>query len=469
MGPVDYLRVLRRRWRMIASGFALGLIGSVVFLSGTTPQYQANSQLFVSTARGEGTAELFSGSSFGQQRVKTYAQVVATPSVLDPVIAKLGLTETADQLASRVVVSAPLDTVLLDISVRDEDAGRAAAIATAVGDSLIQVITKLETATSDTSPVAVSFVRRATVPDKPVFPSVPLTLGAGVLGGLVLGVGAALVRNAADTRVRGEADLPRSVNGAVLGEIPFDRQAAQNPTLLRSQQSSRAEAFRKLRTNLQFVSAVGELRSVVITSSMPNEGKSTTAVNLALTLVDSGMKVVVVDADLRQPRIAHYLGLVDTVGLTTVLLDRIGLDEALQRWDGGLHVLTAGELPPNPSELLGSPATSKLIGELETRFDLVIIDSPPLLPVTDAALLARCATGVLLVTAIGRTTRDQLERSVRALETVCARVVGTVLNLTPAPSGQEPGYYRYGGTPGRARFTWWRRTRRALPRVPDRQ
>ncbi|MEA5362343.1 polysaccharide biosynthesis tyrosine autokinase [Amycolatopsis sp., V23-08] len=464
MELAEYLRALRARWRAVVAGILLGVLAAVVFLLCTTPQYSANSQLFVSTRQGDDGTELYSGGSFGQQRVKSYAQVVTTPRVLDPVVQQLRLPGTADELAARVTVAAPLDTVLVDIAVRDADPARAAATADAIGDSLIRVVTQLESTTGQRSPVTVSFVRRASVPVDAVFPSVPLSLGVGLLAGIIAGVAGALVRQAVDTRVRGEADLPKS--DAVLGEIPFDRQAEQLPTLLRSQQSARAEAFRKLRTNLQFVSAVGELRSVVVTSAVPAEGKSTTAVNLALTLVDSGLRVVVVDADLRQSRIAHYLGLVDAVGLTTVLLDRIGIDEALQRWGGDLHVLTAGELPPNPSELLGSPAMDKVLKDLETRFDLVVIDSPPLLPVTDAALLAKRATGALLVTAVGRTRRDQVDRAARALSTIGARLIGIMLNRVPAGSAGAAGrYYRYLTPPKRSRFTrWLPEKRRDLPR-----
>ncbi|WP_290056356.1 polysaccharide biosynthesis tyrosine autokinase [Amycolatopsis solani] len=466
MELAEYLHALKIRWRVMAAGVLLGLLAAVGFLLFTPPQYAANSQLFVSTRQGDDGTELYSGGSFGQQRVKSYAQVVTTPRVLDPVIAQLRLPGTADQLAERVTVGAPLDTVLVDIAVRDSDPARAAATADAIGDSLIRVVTQLESTVGQRSPVTVSFVRRASVPADPVFPSLPLSLGAGLLAGLLAGVAGALVRQAVDTRVRGEADLPKDAGGAVLGEIPFDRQADQSPTLLRSRQSARAEAFRKLRTNLQFVSAVGELRSIVVTSAVPAEGKSTTAVNLALTLVDSGLRVVVVDADLRQSRIAHYLGLVDTVGLTTVLLDRVGVDEALQRWGGDLHVLTAGELPPNPSELLGSPAMDQVLKDLEARFDLVVIDSPPLLPVTDAALLAKRATGALLVTAVGRTRRDQADRAVRALGTIGARLIGIVLNRVPAGSSGAAGhYYAYLTPPRRNRLIrWLPEQRRNLPR-----
>ncbi|GLZ41882.1 polysaccharide biosynthesis tyrosine autokinase [Actinokineospora sp. NBRC 105648] len=462
MELLDFLRALRVRWRWVVAGLLIGTVAATVVTLATTPQYEARTQLFVSTRQGADGTELYSGSSFSQQRVKSYIEVVTTPRVLDPVIAELGLTATAADLATRITVAAPLDTVLVDIAVRDPDGPRAAAIANAVSRSFMSVVESLEKVGDDPSPVRVSSVRDAAPPERPVAPSVPFNMVLGVLFGLLAGGAAAMVRQLLDTAVRGERDVTALVDAPVLGEIPFDRQAGTNPTLVRQPQSVRAEAFRSLRTNLQFVDAVCRLDALVVTSSVPQEGKSTTAVNLALACVDNGLTVCVVDADLRRPRIAHYLGLVDSVGLTTVLLGRIELDGALQRWGGGnLYVLTAGDTPPNPSEMLGAAVMSELIDQLRERFDLVIIDAPPLLPVTDAALLSTHAAGALLIAGAGKVHRDELRRSLRILDNAGARLLGVVLNLLPLSSRAAQGYYNYAADkPGSA-------ARRLFRRPPD--
>lgn len=459
MEIAEYLRALRVRWRWIAAGLLLGAIASIAVVVTTTPVYQASTQLFVSTRQADSGTDLYSGSSFSQQRVASYAIVVTTPRVLQPVIDRLGLGETPDELASRITVDAPVNSVLIDIAVRDTDAGRAATIANAVSDSFVTVAGQLERTATAPSPVSISSVRQAVAPSRPVLPDPVLDIALGLGLGLLLGVAVGLVRHATDTVIRDEQDLSWAGGTTVLGEIPFDRQAAGNPTLVRQPHGVRAEAFRSLRTNLRFVEAAGRLRSVVITSSVAREGKSTSAINLALAMVDSGLRVVIVDADLRRPRIAHYLGLIGTVGLTTVLLGTISPAEALQRWGGGqLYVLASGDIPPNPSELLGTPALADLVEQLEQDFDLVIFDAPPLLPVTDAALLSARTSGAVLLVGSGQVHRQELTRAMRVLDVAGVRTIGLVRNLVRVSGRRDHGYYAaYRPTSGRR----WRLFRRS--------
>ncbi|MFW8745217.1 CpsD/CapB family tyrosine-protein kinase, partial [Mesorhizobium japonicum] len=209
--------------------------------------------------------------------------------------------------------------------------------------------------------------------------------------------------------------------------------------------SARAEAFRSLRTNLQFLDVEGGPRSFVIASAIPEEGKTTTAANLAIAIAQSGARVAVVDADLRRPRLAGYLGLEGAVGLSDVLIGRVPLTDALQPWGNvPLMVLPAGTRPPNPSELLGSRAMELLLQVLEREFDTVLIDVPPLLPVTDGALLAKQTRGALLLVAAGRVRRDELAGAIRALENVDAHLSGLILTMLPVKGPDAYGRYGYG-------------------------
>ncbi len=208
-----------------------------------------------------------------------------------------------------------------------------------------------------------------------------------------------------------------------------------------------AEAFRVLRTNMQYVEVDHDQKVFVVTSSLPSEGKSTTAVNLAITLAMSKQRVALIECDLRRPLIAARLGLDGGVGTTSVLIGKVALKDALQpHGDTGLQVLSSGPIPPNPSELLQSNAMEKMLGDLRDNFDVVIIDAPPLLPVTDAALLAAQADGALIVVRHGRTTRDQLRHAIERIESVGAKAVGVVINLAPTKRiGRAYGYgYGYG-------------------------
>lgn len=201
-----------------------------------------------------------------------------------------------------------------------------------------------------------------------------------------------------------------------------------------------SEAFRVLRTNLQFAGLDQPLQSVVITSATPGEGKSTTAANLAVACAQSGMSVCLLDADLRRPTLHRLFRVPNWRGLTTALIGEGGLDAALQPGGvEGLTLLTSGPLPPNPAEMLGSGQMTQLLAELERRFDLVVIDTPPVLAVTDAAVLAPRVHGVLLVVRSGQVPRQQVARARDALAAVQARLLGVVLGAVKAE--ERDGYY----------------------------
>jgi capsular exopolysaccharide synthesis family protein len=266
---------------------------------------------------------------------------------------------------------------------------------------------------------------------------------------LVIGVVIALLRQLLDT-VRTPQFLRTLTDAPVLGVIPYERSSKKSPLIVESHaRSLRAEAFRQLRTNLQFIDVERSVRVLVVTSSVAYEGKSTTAANLAVTFADSGRRVLLIEADLRRPRVADYLGLERAVGLTNLLAGQVSLDDVLQPWGRtGLVVIPSGSLPPNPSELLESPRMIDLLEVLKTRFDIIVIDTPPLLPVTDAAVAAVAAAGAdraVLVVRHGKTTRSHVSAAVRSLRTVDARLLGTVLTMTPlkGTDGYESHGYGY--------------------------
>ncbi|BCW20200.1 hypothetical protein NtRootA9_29080 [Arthrobacter sp. NtRootA9] len=274
-----------------------------------------------------------------------------------------------------------------------------------------------------------------------------MNLLIGLFAGLAAGIGIIALRSILDTRIRGEIDLRRMTDAPLLGGISFDADAAKKPLLTQAAaQSPRAESFRQLRTNLQFAHVSHKSKTVLVTSSLPGEGKSTTAVNLAMALAQAGQAVALVDADLRRPMVAEYLGLERHAGLTTALVGHAELDDLLQPWgDDNLYVLTSGQVPPNPSELLGSEAMRNVIVRLESTFDAVIIDAPPLLPVTDAAVLAQQVGGVVLVVGAQKVRSNDLEKSLAALEMVDGDLLGIVMNRLPAkgPDAYAYGYYSY--------------------------
>jgi len=382
--------------------------------------------------------------------VKSYTDMVTSPRVLLPVIDRLGLATTPDLLAKSVTADSPLDTVLINVTVTDPDPKMASAIANATATSLGTQVTALEKpAGRQASPVHISTIRTASVPTSPAAPNKKLNLALGLLVGLALGVGLAVLREVLDTKVRSETDVQKVTNASVIARIGYDEDAPQHPLIVQSSpHSHRSEAFRRLRTNLQFLDIAERPKTIVVTSSLPGEGKTTTAINLAITLSDSGVRVALIDADLRRPSIAEYMDLEGAVGLTTVLIGQADLQDAIQNWGNStLDVLPSGQIPPNPSEVLGSRPMERLLEQLSSLYDIVLIDTPPLLPVTDAAILAKITGGAVVVAAADKLHHQQLADGLGSLEDVGARVLGVVLNRLAHKQKDSYSYYDYAEGP----------------------
>lgn len=450
----DYVRILHKNWILLLILLVLGLAGGAGYAALQTPKYVASTQLYVSVrTEGAATGDLVQGTTFARQMVTSYVDVVNTALVLDPVIDKLGLDTTVGALAPRVSASTPLNTVLIDISVTDGDPEQAAEITNAVAESFTAVVQgTLETpsTTDAASPVLITVTEPAVAPSSPASPNVRMMVILGALLGLALGVGIAMLRAVLDTRIHTLHDLEEITERPMLGGITYDPDAQKRPLIMHADpRNPRAESFRTLRTNLQFLDVESGPRIFVVSSAGPGEGKSTTTANLAIALAETGARVALIDGDLRLPRVADYLGVEGGVGLTDVLIGRVDVADALQKWGPNeLYVLASGRIPPNPSELLGSAAMTQVLKPLGEYFDYVLIDAPPLLLVTDAAVIGRKTRGVILVAASGKTKKQELAGAVRSLETAGVDLLGTVVTMLPTKGPDSYGYgsYTYGTT-----------------------
>jgi capsular exopolysaccharide synthesis family protein len=382
--------------------------------------------------------------------VQSYAQLVSTNSLAHDVSKALDRRFSADYLRGTVSASVDPNTVILTITATDAQPSDAQQIAQAYAEALSQEVSRIEApANGDPSPIKTTVVGDAEVSDTPVSPRKNLDLALGLLLGLLVGVGLAVLRDRLDTSVSSVEDLEEITDKPLLGTVHNDPTAVHKPSgaALRGH-TPWAEAFRVLRTNMQFVDVDQNSRVFTVSSSVPNEGKTTAVVNLAITMAMAGQRVALVECDLRRPRIAERLGLDEAVGTTTVLIGQLSLDQAMQKHhDTGLTVLTAGRRPPNPSELLQSHAMKELLRDLRGRFDVVLLDAPPLLPVTDAALLAAASDGLMMVVRHGKTSREQVAQALQRIESVDGDCIGMVINMAPT-SGRGYGYgygYGYGG------------------------
>ncbi|MBT2490147.1 polysaccharide biosynthesis tyrosine autokinase [Streptomyces sp. ISL-96] len=450
------LKALARSWPVVLACILLGVAAGWGATTLSTPVYQARAQLFVSAQSGGDTMALQQGNSFSLARVQSYASIVTSRQVTRHVISSLRLDTKPDELAGRITAEAPIGTVLVNITVRDTERRRAADIANAVAYRFSDVVGRLESldpAPPDkvaTSPVKLSVTQTASAPSAPVSPRPALNLAAGLLAGLLLGAGAAALRETLDTTLKTADAVAALTSLPVLSSIPFDKESPQQPLAYGAKaHSARAEAYRHLRTNLQFAQIGDRPRVIVVTSSLPGEGKTSTAANLALSLTQGGTSTCLVEADLRRPSVADTFGLVQDAGLTSVLIGHARIEDVMQA-AGGLSVLTSGPLPPNPTELLASDRMAELLSELAGRYEAVIVDTAPLLPVADTVGLATSAHGAILVVRAKKTPRDQVRAAAEALHAVGVRTLGTVFNMSPMASYSAYGY-GYGNPPAALR------------------
>ncbi|MEU8384744.1 polysaccharide biosynthesis tyrosine autokinase [Streptosporangium sp. NPDC048865] len=441
MDLLYYARLARRNWLIILLSLLLAVGAALAVTANTPPKYVATISMLVSGHDREGSlSTAYQAGMLSAQRVQSYANLLSSRRVVGQIVGD----EDIARVQGNITTEAVPGTVFLRATVTDTDPARAARLANALGARFTELIDQIERPTPRSRPtVKITIVDQADVPVTPVSPRPLANLTIAVLAALLTAMAAVILRDRLDTTLKSSEALQEASGSSTLGVIGYERDARHYPLILRNRgRSSRSEAFRALRTNLQFIGVDRQPKSLVVTSCLPGEGKSSTSANLAITLAQAGWRVILVDGDLRRPSIPRYLGIEGTTGLTDVLINKAGLKEVVQVWgEVGLSVLPSGQIPPNPSELLGSDGMRQVLAQLTETYDMVIIDAPPLLPVTDAATITAICDGALLVARYGRTRREHMTRASELLTSINARVVGTVLNFVPARGGT---YYGYG-------------------------
>ena len=435
------LGLLRRRWRAVAVCLLAALAGAAVVTSRAEPEYRASARLFVNIPRAGSVAEQVQGVQLTVQLLQSYSQIATSRTAAAEIAQRLG--SPAGSVDGRVTATPKPETLLIDVSASANDPGRSAQLANAAAAVLIDKIADLEKGKA--APVTAQVIDPAEPPGAPVAPRPKVNYAIGGVVGLLIGVLLALGLDALDRSVKTPAQATDSFRAPLLSVTPRSREIRDRP-VPEDALSPVSEAFRALRTAVRFVNPDHPLRTILVTSAVSGEGKTTTAINLAAALAQSGERVLLVDADLRRARIAETLGLEPGVGLTGVITRRIAVEDAIQGWQE-VGVLASGALPPNPSEMLGSEAMARLVERLRSLSDVVVFDAPPVLPVTDSVVLGAQVDGVVLVGRYGKTQRAQAAEARRRLDAVGANVVGSVFNAVPTSAAH--GYYEeyYGRRP----------------------
>jgi capsular exopolysaccharide synthesis family protein len=467
----EVLRAIRKRWWIVALVVVLSGAGASYMTSRQVQKYQSSVTFFVSTPSTNDVTAL-AADQFAARRVNSYVRLLKS-DVLAAEIHSAGVDLPVGRIAAEIHGSADLNTVLLTATVQDASKARALRIAQLIAERFESVVSRLDAQAQPTKidgknyAVQLKVSSGPSVLAGPIYPHKTLNLAIGIGFGLVLGILLVWLRELTDTSV-GSVDELHSVTGAPpLGSVPFDRTARRAPLLLDGRRNPvRAESFRKIRTGLQFASVDEPIQVLAVSSSLPGEGKTSTAMNLAVVTAEAGKRVLIIDCDMRRPRIAQYTGLTGAVGLTDVLAGRAEFRHVVQSWgEHGLDVLVCGFLPPNPSELLSSRAMAELVAGLREHYDLIVLDTPPLVPVTDAAVTASFSDGMVLVVRQRKTSRANVKSAIRSLQAVNARILGTVLTMVRG-HGTDDGYTTYATSYTQRELPRWRGLfRRRTPKI----
>jgi succinoglycan biosynthesis transport protein ExoP len=491
----QYLQVLRRRWWVIFLIVAVAGASALVVSERMTPIYVGQAQInvtpFTSPGSSSGVLNLLTDPTAALQ---TDVTLIESAAVIAPTAKSLGASATT--LQNAISAKVLTGTQIIDVQASSPVPAQAESWANAVANAFItferdqailqvtaasagidQQITSLQgqlkaagsSPTSatveagltsqintlqgelDTLPAMTSIVTgggsviaTATLPTLPSSPKKTQNVLLGVVVGLLLAIGLVLLIEALDDRLRSAEEIESRSGVPSLGSVPYTRDLSKSSgaaAVVHQTTSAVAEAYRTLRTNLRFLSVECPLRTLLVTSSVKGEGKSTTAANLAAAFAVSGVRTILVSADLRRPSVHRFFGLQNSVGVVDAVLPNVALEGLLQTNElPHLRVLAAGRVPPNPTEILSSARFAEIMEVLSSAADLVIVDSPPLLGVADASALASRVDGVLLVVNPGEADRRSLEHAVAQLHKAGGRLLGTVMNAVGPGTGYGYGY-----------------------------
>jgi capsular exopolysaccharide synthesis family protein len=449
MELADYLRILRNHWIAVTATVIVAAAVAFGWSSLQPKVYAASSSGFVTSGSGGDPGLDSLNDSLSKSRAASYVVLAKDRETASIVIDDLGLDTAPESLVGSVDAAQTPETVVIQIIARAGTPADAQELADAWVAALAERVSDIESAKGGQG-MRIEVSESAQLPTSPVSPNVQRNVLLGAVLGALLGAGYAVARTLLDRRLRSTEDVERAAQLSVVGSVP-DLGKHDDLFVTASgvgTHAQAAEAIRRLRTNLSYMDVDNPPRAIVVTSPKQGDGKSTVAANLAAAIALSGQPVTLVDCDLRRPNVSRSLGLDDTVGLTDVLAGRVQLVDAVQEHPeiSGLSVLTSGSRPPNPSEILGSQAMRGVVADL-ARVGMVVMDAPPLLPVTDAAVVAHNADGALITVSAGRTLDTELTSAIEHLHAVHARPLGVILNRVSRRNVGSGNYAHYGYAP----------------------
>ncbi|WP_338070605.1 polysaccharide biosynthesis tyrosine autokinase [Bifidobacterium callimiconis] len=462
---IDVIGAVRKHLAALIATFVVVVAAVCGYTFMQTPQYSATAEVFASykgvSSDSNQNTDMTTRSyatSYINTQLQSYPQLVKTEAILQPVIDEMGLNTTVSALANKITAQQPTDTFLVDITATDPDPKVAADLANNVAKSLKDQVssTLYSSDASESSPINLSIVQSAQVPTGQSSPNVKMNIAISIAGGLVLGLILAIALDLLDHKIRQASDLQDILDVPVLGALTRnDVYAGKAPVVISRPASREAEEIRRLRMNLTYVMPdKGEHSNlIVITSAGVSEGKTTTSVNLAAAYAEAGKKILLIDADLRNPSVAKALSMNGTVGLSQLLTYQVKSTDAIQQyWKENFHVLPAGKRAPNPGILFNSKAMKSLLDQVSGIYDYVIIDTAPLKVANDAAVFVKEGATMLFVSGLGHGEKKDVRAAAEELETLDVTVAGAVLNFSEEEKSDDNYYYYYSdGEDGKSR------------------
>lgn len=470
---IDLREVAKLLWRKARLIVLAGVLAAGAALAGTffliTPKYTATVTMYVNNYNNKDSfTTITSGDlSASAKLVDTYIAIIKSNTLLSEVAQEAQVSDSPGEIEKMITAHAVNSTEVFYVSVTCQSADEAARLVNTIAAVASDYIADIVEGSS------VKVIDLAEVPNKRSSPSYTKNTAVGLMLGMLIMAGLILIREILDTRIKSEEDLkdwgmPVLVvipeqnltsgkkDGYSKGELKGNAQgkkmtAAQNRQLILSNKTpfTVLEAYKTLRTNLMFSLPGKDCKKILITSAMPGEGKTTTAINLSKVFAMNGEKVLLVDCDLRLSTTADKLSIYDTPGLSDVLVGIKELSEVIQHLEDGLDVLTAGSIPPNPSELLGSESMQVLMARLESCYKYIILDAPPIAAVTDASVISCLVSGTVIVVRNGVADRDIVGSSIERLRLAGAKLLGFIF-ISPDDK-KAYGYYGYGEYARRSR------------------
>ena len=437
----DYLATLRRYWVAIVVIILVGAGAGFAVVRTSTPLYKSTSSVFVSATSGENASDLVQGSAYTQNLIQSFAALAQMPSVLDPVIQELGLDVTAQTLAKSISADAPLNTIIIEITVVNASPEMSAKVANAVAESLSTVAQSLSPKKLDSTPaITMKAVATASVPTAAFSPNTRLIVIIWAAGAAILAIAFFLGRRVLNRKIQSERELAGIDSLPLLAALPHTKGfRTSHSAAFMASTGLNADTFRRMADHVVNSKPDGTVRSAVVTSLHMAEGKTTVALGLALALSEQGIRVLLLDADLRRSEVTDGCGLLGHPGLTDVVAGTCTLEDAVVPWTT-IDVLPAGTPTSEPGRLMNAKVMEELFGHGLSEYDFVLCDSAAMLPVADTLPLTRLTDGAILVVPVNTVSADDVSAAVTSVSAVNGNTLGFVLNGSKVAAVKGSGY-----------------------------